>query len=43
MHIVVLMKAVPLVGTERLDDALRTQRTQLEANGNDEYLLEKAL
>jgi electron transfer flavoprotein beta subunit len=43
MHIVVLFKAVPVVGTERLDDAFRTQRTQLEANGNDEYLLEKAL
>jgi electron transfer flavoprotein beta subunit len=43
MHIVVLFKAVPVVGTERLDDSYRTQRTQLEANGNDEYLLEKAL
>jgi electron transfer flavoprotein beta subunit len=43
MHIVVLFKAVPVVGTERLDDSHRTQRTQLEANGNDEYLLEKAL
>jgi electron transfer flavoprotein beta subunit len=43
MHIVVLFKAVPVVGTERLDDAYRTQRSQLEANGNDEYLLEKAL
>jgi electron transfer flavoprotein beta subunit len=43
MHIVVLLKAVPVVGTERLDDTFRTQRTQLEANGNDEYVLEKAL
>jgi len=43
MHIVVLFKAVPVVGTERLDDSYRTQRSQLEANGNDEYLLEKAL
>jgi electron transfer flavoprotein beta subunit len=43
VHIVVLLKAVPLVGTERLDAAWRTQRTQLEANGADEYTLEKAL
>lgn len=43
MHIVVLLKAVPVVGTERLGPDLRTQRTQLEANGNDEYVLEKAL
>jgi electron transfer flavoprotein beta subunit len=43
MHIVVLLKAVPVVGTERLDDRHRTQRAQLEANGNDEYVLEKAL
>ena len=43
MHIVVLMKAVPVVGTERLEADFRTQRVQLEANGNDEYLLEKAL
>lgn len=43
MHIVVLLKAVPVVGNERLDDGYRTQRTQLEANGNDEYVLEKAL
>ncbi len=43
MHIVVLLKAVPIVGNERLDDGYRTQRTQLEANGNDEYVLEKAL
>ena len=43
MHIVVLLKAVPIVGNERLDDGYRTQRSQLEANGNDEYVLEKAL
>ncbi len=43
MHIVVLVKPVPVVGTERLDAAHRTQRAQLEANGNDEYVLEKAL
>ncbi len=44
MDIVVLFKAVPVVGTERLSPELLTERnTQLEANGNDEYLLEKAL
>jgi len=43
VHIVVLLKAVPIVGNERLDDGYRTQRSQLEANGNDEYVLEKAL
>ena len=44
MNIVVLLKAVPVVGTERLDSDLLTDRSvQLEANGNDEYLLEKAL
>jgi electron transfer flavoprotein beta subunit len=44
MNIVVLLKAVPVVGTERLDDSLWTDRSvQLEANGNDEYTLEKAL
>jgi electron transfer flavoprotein beta subunit len=43
VHIVVLVKAVPVVGTERLDAAWRTERTQLEANGSDEYVLEKAL
>jgi len=43
VHIVVLIKAVPVVGTERLDAAWRTQRTQLEANGADEYTLERAL
>jgi electron transfer flavoprotein beta subunit len=43
MHIVVLLKAVPVVGTERLDAASRTGRAQLESNGNDEYVLEKAL
>jgi electron transfer flavoprotein beta subunit len=43
VHIVVLLKAVPVVGTERLDAAWRTERTQLEANGADEYTLERAL
>lgn len=44
MNIVVLFKAVPVVGTERLASDLLTDRSvQLEANGNDEYLLEKAL
>jgi electron transfer flavoprotein beta subunit len=44
VKIVVLLKAVPVVGTERLTGEQRTDRTlQLEANGNDEYTLEKAL
>jgi len=44
MNIVVLLKAVPVVGTERLTNELLTDRTvALEANGNDEYTLEKAL
>ncbi len=44
MNIVVLLKAVPVVGTERLGSDLLTERSgQAEANGNDEYLLEKAL
>jgi electron transfer flavoprotein beta subunit len=44
LNIVILFKAVPVVGTERLGDDLLTDRTvQLEANGNDEYTLEKAL
>jgi electron transfer flavoprotein beta subunit len=44
LDIVVLLKAVPVVGTERLGDDLLTDRSvQSEANGNDEYLLEKAL
>ena len=44
MNIVVLLKAVPVVGTERLGaDHLTERSVQLEANGNDEYLLEKAL
>jgi electron transfer flavoprotein beta subunit len=44
VNIVVLLKAVPIVGTERLGADLLTDRgSQLEANGNDEYLLEKAL
>jgi electron transfer flavoprotein beta subunit len=44
LNIVVLLKAVPVVGTERLDSHLLTDRSgQAEANGNDEYLLEKAL
>ena len=37
MNIVVLLKAVPVVGTERLDRSMLTDRSvQLEANGNDE-------
>ena len=43
LDVLVLAKAVPLVGEERLDERLRTQRGQLELNGADEYLLEKAL
>ena len=44
MNIVVLLKAVPVVGTERLGSDLLTDRSGAsEANGNDEYLLEKAL
>jgi len=44
MNIAVLLKAVPVVGTERLDANNWTDRTvPLEANGNDEYNLEKAL
>jgi len=44
VNIVVLLKAVPVVGTERLGSDLLTERSgQSEANGNDEYLLEKAL
>lgn len=44
MNIVVLLKAVPVVGTEKLGSDLLTDRSgQTEANGNDEYLLEKAL
>ncbi len=44
MNILILFKAVPVVGTERLGDDLLTDRTvQMEANGNDEYTLEKAL
>lgn len=44
MNIVVLLKAVPVVGTEMLGSDLLTDRAvPLEANGNDEYLLEKAL
>jgi electron transfer flavoprotein beta subunit len=44
LRIVVLLKAVPPVGSERLDDNFRTIRPAgLEANGNDEYTLEAAL
>ncbi len=44
MRIVVLLKAVPIVGTERLLDGFRVDRgSGLEANGNDEYVLEAAL
>jgi electron transfer flavoprotein beta subunit len=44
LRIVVLFKAVPIVGSERLGDDLRVERVAgLEANGNDEYVLEAAL
>jgi electron transfer flavoprotein beta subunit len=44
VNIVVLLKAVPVVGTERLGNDLLTERSgQSEANGNDEYVLERAL
>jgi electron transfer flavoprotein beta subunit len=44
VHIVVLLKAVPVVGSERLGSDQRTDRTvTLESNGNDEYVLETAL
>src|SRR3989304_6296044 len=44
MNIVVLLKAVPVVGTERRDAVWRVDRSaNLEPNGNDEYCLEKAL
>jgi electron transfer flavoprotein beta subunit len=44
MNIVVLLKAVPVVGTEKLGaDLLEDRSGQAEANGNDEYLLERAL
>jgi electron transfer flavoprotein beta subunit len=44
VRIVVLLKAVPIVGTERLLDGFRVDRgSGLEANGNDEYVLEAAL
>jgi electron transfer flavoprotein beta subunit len=44
VKIVVLMKAVPVVGTEKLNSDNRTDRSvTLEANGADEYTLEKAL
>jgi electron transfer flavoprotein beta subunit len=44
LRIVVLLKAVPIVGSERLADGFRVDRAAgLEANGNDEYVLEAAL
>ena len=43
MHIVVLVKAVPIVGNERLLDGRVDRGSGLEANGNDEYVLEAAL
>jgi electron transfer flavoprotein beta subunit len=44
VNIVVLLKSVPVVGTERLTgDQLTDRSVTLEANGNDEYTLEKAL
>jgi electron transfer flavoprotein beta subunit len=44
VRIVVLLKAVPVVGNERLTAEQRVDRSSgLEANGNDEYVLEAAL
>ena len=43
MRIVVLLKAVPVVGNERLGDGFLVDRGVLEANGGDEYVLETAL
>jgi electron transfer flavoprotein beta subunit len=43
VNILVLVKAVPLVGEERLDGDWRTDRSDLEPNGADEYCLERAL
>jgi electron transfer flavoprotein beta subunit len=44
VRIVVLLKAVPVVGNEKLVDGWRVDRSAgLEANGNDEYVLEAAL
>lgn len=43
MHILVLVKPVPIVGTEHLDDQWQSGRTTLELNGNDEYMLERAI
>jgi electron transfer flavoprotein beta subunit len=43
VHILVLVKPVPVVGTERLDERHQTRRDVLELNGNDEYMLERAL
>ncbi len=43
MQLLVLVKPVPIVGTERLGGDLRTIREPLELNGNDEYMLERAL
>ena len=43
MRIVVLFKAVPPVGEERLDARFLTDRAALEPNGGDEYCLEAAL
>jgi electron transfer flavoprotein beta subunit len=43
MKALVLLKAVPVVGTERLDERHRVDRSTLEGNGADEYCLEKAL
>jgi electron transfer flavoprotein beta subunit len=44
VRIVVLLKAVPVVGNEKLVDGWRVDRSSgLEANGNDEYVLEAAL
>jgi len=43
VNILVLVKAVPLVGEERLSGNRLTVRSDLEPNGADEYCLERAL
>jgi len=43
VNTLVLVKAVPLVGEERLDGDRLTERSDLEPNGADEYCLERAL
>jgi electron transfer flavoprotein beta subunit len=43
VHIVVLVKAVPIVGNEKLLGDRVDRASGLEPNGNDEYVLEAAL